>query len=144
MLFWDPSFRLAAIYGAVILVVAALLRLVRGAPRVRLRRSVLLFVGYLLVLGARALVGDRAGAAVAQGFRFADALVALLLAVHLGALVVFDLGLRALRWRPSDILHDLTVGGSYIVATFWLMHGMGVNVTGIVATSAVVTAVIGL
>ncbi|HEX5100143.1 MAG TPA: mechanosensitive ion channel family protein [Polyangiaceae bacterium] len=144
MLFSDPSFRLAAIYGAVIFVVAALLRLVRGAPRVRLRRSVLLFVGYLLVLGARTLVGNHAGAAVAQGFRFADALVALLLAVHLGALIVFDLGLRALRWRPPDILHDLTVGTAYVVATFWLMHGMGVNVTGIVATSAVVTAVIGL
>lgn len=144
MLFWDPSFRLAAIYGAVILLVAALLRLVRGAPRARLRRSVLLFAGYVLVLGARMLVGGHAGAAVAQGFRFADALVAVLLAVHLGALVVFDLVLGALRWRSSDILHDLTVGGAYIVATFWLMHGMGVNVTGIVATSAVVTAVIGL
>jgi small-conductance mechanosensitive channel/CRP-like cAMP-binding protein len=144
MLFWDPSFRLAAAYGALILLVAALLRAVRGAPRARLRRSVLLFAGYLLVLGARILVGTRAGAAVAQGFRFADALVALLLAVHLGALVLFDLVLRALRFRSSDILRDLTVGGAYVVATFWLMHGMGVNVTGIVATSAVVTAVIGL
>jgi small-conductance mechanosensitive channel/CRP-like cAMP-binding protein len=141
---WHPSFRLPLIFGAVILLVAALLRIVPGAPRLHLRRSVLLFVFYLAVLGAGTAFGEHAGNVVAEGFRFAEALVALLVTVHLGALVLFDLLLRAFRWRPSDILHDLTLGTGYVFAIFWVMHGMGVNVTGIVATSAVVTAVIGL
>ena len=41
-------------------------------------------------------------------------------------------------------MHDLIVGAAYVVAIGWLMHRGGVDVTSIVATSAVVTAVIGL
>src|SRR6187455_2291461 len=104
MLFWDPSFSLALACGAAILLVAALFRIVPGAPRARLRRSVLLFVVYLLVAGTRVLVGSRAGATLAEGLRFADALFGVLLAVDLGALVAFDLVLRLVRWRVSDIL----------------------------------------
>ena len=141
---WHPSFRLPLVFGAVILVVAALLRLFPGAPRQHLRRSVLLFAFYVVVLGASLVFGERAGKVVAEGFSFAEALVALLVTVHLGALVLFDLLLRAFRWRPSDILHDLTLGAGYVFAVFWVMRGMGVNVAGIVATSAVVTAVVGL
>jgi len=43
-----------------------------------------------------------------------------------------------------DILHDVIVGAAYLVAFGFVMHHVGVNVTSIVATSAVVTAVIGL
>jgi small-conductance mechanosensitive channel/CRP-like cAMP-binding protein len=141
---WLTSFGLVLPYAAVILVVATLVRRLPGAPRARLRRSVLLFVFYFAVLGAGSLLGEHAGGAVAEGFRFAESLLALLLAVHLGTLLVFDLAPRAVHWRPADILHDLTLGSGYVFAVFWVMHGMGVNVTGIVATSAVVTAVIGL
>ena len=144
MPYWDSPFRLILPYGVLILMIAALLRVVPGGPRSRLRSGVLLFGLYLLVLAAGALIGDHAGEGVAAGFRFADALLALLLAVHLGALILFDLLLRALRVRSSSILHDLAVGGGYVVAVFWVMHRTGVNIAGIVATSAVVTAVIGL
>src|SRR5688500_7844495 len=64
--------------------------------------------------------------------------------VNLAALVLFDLLLRLSRWDYPDILHDLVVGAAYVVAIGWLMHRVGVNVTSIVATSAVVTAVVGL
>jgi len=43
-----------------------------------------------------------------------------------------------------DILHDVVVGAAYLLALGVLMHRAGVNLTSIVATSAVVTAVIGL
>jgi CRP-like cAMP-binding protein len=49
-----------------------------------------------------------------------------------------------LRVDVPDILHDLTVGALYLIAIFWFMSRAGVNVTSIVATSAVVTAVLGL
>jgi small-conductance mechanosensitive channel/CRP-like cAMP-binding protein len=141
---WDSPFRLVLLYGALILAVAALFRLVPAGSRTRLRSGVLLFGLYAVTVTAGALAGDRAGEAVATGFRVADELLALLLAVHLGALILFDLLLQALRVRSSSILHDLAVGGGYIVAVFWVMHRTGVNIAGIVATSAVVTAVVGL
>jgi small-conductance mechanosensitive channel/CRP-like cAMP-binding protein len=141
---WVSSFGLALLYGALILLVAALLRLVQGAVRSRLRRVVLLFGLYLFLLTAGHLLGLRAGARVAEGVRFAEALLALLLGVHLGALILFDLLLRALRIGSSGILHDFAVGTGYIAAVFWVMQHAGVNLTGIVATSAVLTAVVGL
>jgi len=60
------------------------------------------------------------------------------------AITIFDLLLRALRVDYPDILHDVMVGAAYLVALGVLMHRAGVNLTSIVATSAVVTAVIGL
>jgi small-conductance mechanosensitive channel/CRP-like cAMP-binding protein len=141
---WETSFRLVLPYAAVIVVLAALVRRAPGAPRARLRRGVALFVLYVFSLGLGAAVGEHAGTKVAEGFRFVESLLALLLAVHLGALFVFDVVLRAFRWRPADIMHDLVIGGGYLFAVFWVMHGVGVNLTGLVATSAVVTAVVGL
>jgi small-conductance mechanosensitive channel/CRP-like cAMP-binding protein len=141
---WHPSFRFVLPFGALILVVAALLKLLPGAPPARLRRTVLIFALYVVVLALGVALAEHAGGAVTEGFEFAGSLLALLLAVHLGALVLFDLVLRAFRWRSADILHELTLGAGYVFAVFWAMHGMGVNVSSIVATSAVVTAVIGL
>jgi len=144
MPFWDSPFRLVLPYGVALVVVAGLLRLVPGAQRSRLRGGFLLFGLNLLVLAMGAAIGERAGAAVAEGFTFAASLCSLLLGVHLAAIVVFDVVLRALHFRASGILHDLGIGTGYVVAIFWVMHHTGVNITGIVATSAVVTAVIGL
>ncbi|HTQ04054.1 MAG TPA: mechanosensitive ion channel family protein [Polyangiaceae bacterium] len=133
-----------AFYGLLVLVAAALVRRTPGEPRLRLRRGVLLYGFYAFVVGLHVAVGERAGSELATTLRYASSLLALLLAVHLGALVLFDVLLRALRLRSPDIVHDLAVGGGYVVAVFWSMHHAGVNLTGIVATSAVVTAVIGL
>ncbi|HEV8246125.1 MAG TPA: cyclic nucleotide-binding domain-containing protein [Polyangiaceae bacterium] len=127
-----------------VIVVAALLRFVPGAPRARLRRSVLLFLLYAgVLLASEALRWAHAGA-LTNGFAIAASLLRVLLAINLGAIVLFDLLVRLVHWDYPDILHDLTVGAAYLVAIGWLMHRVGFNVTGIVATSAVVTAVVGL
>jgi len=128
-----------------LIVVAALLRLVNGAPRARLRRSVVIFLLFAGVLFAVHPLRWAGANAVADGFATAAALLKVLLAINLVAITVFDLLLqRLVRWDYPDILHDLTVGAAYLVAIGWLLHRVGLNVTGIVATSAVVTAVIGL
>jgi CRP-like cAMP-binding protein/small-conductance mechanosensitive channel len=132
------------IFAAVIVVLAAVTRLVPAASRRRLRRSVLLYGLYVVVaiagLGlAAASYGD-----VALGFTLAADLLRVLLIINLAALALFDLLLPLARWDFPDILHDLTVGAAYLVAAGWLMHHAGVNLTSIIATSAVVTAVIGL
>ncbi len=134
------------VVGGAIVVAATLLRFLRnsGHSRVRLRRSVILFVPYA---AAAALVLSQpsfGGGAWLDGIRVLADLLALLLAVNLSALIVFDLVLMTLRLRVPDILHDLIVAAAYIVVMVWLMHRTGVNLASIVATSAVATAVIGL
>lgn len=126
--------------------VAALLRLTRDVTRsrVRLRRTVILFVPYaalalLTITGAR-FQSTLWYSIVSIGADF----LAILLAINLAAAALFDVALKVLRLRAPDILHDLLVGATYVVALVWLMHRAGVNLASIVATSAVATAVIGL
>ncbi len=123
---------------------AAIIHFVPGAPRVRLRRSLLLFGLYAGVLFAAYPLRWADAGSLVYGFRIAASLLRVLLIINLAAIALFDLFVRLLRWDYPDILHDLTVGIAYLVAAGWLLHRVGLNVTGIVATSAVVTAVIGL
>ncbi len=133
-----------AILAAVIVVLAFVTRLVPHASRRRLRRSVLLFVVNVLVALVTLVASQLGLREVATGFALASNLLRVLLIINLSALALFDLLLPLLRWDFPDILHDLTVGAAYVVAAGWLVHGAGVNLTSIIATSAVVTAVIGL
>lgn len=126
--------------------VAALLRLTQNgsARRVRMRRTALLFVPYLL-LALLSEFGPRLGSGLwltVVNFA-ADALVILLL-INLAAAALFDVALKAVRFRAPEIVYDLLVGAAYVVALVWVMHRAGVNLASIVATSAVATAVIGL
>jgi CRP-like cAMP-binding protein/small-conductance mechanosensitive channel len=133
-----------AIFAAVIVALAAITRLVPGASRRRLRRSVRLYAVYVLVSSAIVALALAGQGEIAFGFTLAGDLLRVLLIINLSALAVFDLLLPLARWDYPDILHDLTVGAAYAVAIGWLMHHTGVNLTSIIATSAVVTAVIGL
>jgi CRP-like cAMP-binding protein/small-conductance mechanosensitive channel len=133
-----------AICAAVIIALAAVTRLVPGASRVRLRRSVVLYALYVVVVLVKLLIARLGLKEVAAGFELATSLLEVLLIINLSALGLFDLLLPLTGWDFPDILHDLTVGAAYLVAAGWLMHHAGVNVTSIIATSAVVTAVIGL
>jgi len=126
--------------------VAALLRLTQngGARRVRLRRTALLFIPYVL-LASLSIVGPRFGSGLwLSVVNIAADFLAILLAINLAAAAIFDVALHLVRLRAPDILHDLLVGATYVVALVWLMHRSGVNLASIVATSAVATAVIGL
>lgn len=63
--------------------------------------------------------------------------------LNLGAIVLFSIVLRALHLEPPKILRDLAIAFSYIVLVFVLFSQYKVDVSGIIATSAVLTAVIG-
>src|SRR5690606_12552910 len=52
--------------------------------------------------------------------------------------------LPLLRIHVTEIVADLTMGGAYLVATLFFMRTAGLDLSGIIATSAVVTAVLGL
>jgi small-conductance mechanosensitive channel len=136
------------IIGGALIVVAGALRLRHradsGRAKIRLRRTVVLFVPYA-VLGGLAtyghLLGDGLWLSVA---RIAADFLALLLTINLIAVALFDVALKIVRLHAPDILHDLAIGAMYALALVWLMHRSGVNLASIVATSAVATAVIGL
>jgi small-conductance mechanosensitive channel/CRP-like cAMP-binding protein len=132
------------VFAAVIVLLAAVTRLVPRASRRRLRRSVLLFALEVVLTLASLVIAHTQHSDLSQGFAIACNLLRVLLIINLSALALFDLLLPLSRWDYPDILHDLTVGAAYLIAAGWLMHQAGVNVTSIVATSAVVTAVIGL
>lgn len=131
-------------FALAVVVVAGLLRLMPHAPRRRLRRSVILLGLYAAGLVLEPAMRVAHAPAVAAGLVIASQLVRVLLVINLAAMAVFDVLLRAARLDYPDILHDVVVGAAYAIAFVWLMHHSGVNVTSIVATSAVVTAVIGL
>lgn len=138
------SWLLFAGFSLAVVVVAGFLRLLPEAPRRRLRRSVILLGFYAAVLVAGSLLRLAHLPTVSAGLLLAAELIQLLIAINLFAIALFDLLLRAFRVDYADILHDVVVGAAYLVALGFFMHRVGVNVTSIVATSAVVTAVVGL
>lgn len=138
------SWLIFAGFALAVVVVAGFLRLAPLAPRRRLRRSVFLLGFYAATLVLAAALSWTSAPGLLAGLRVAAQLLQLLLVINLLAITVFDLLLRALRVDYPDILHDVMVGAAYVVALGVLMHRAGVNLTSIVATSAVVTAVIGL
>jgi CRP-like cAMP-binding protein/small-conductance mechanosensitive channel len=64
-----------------------------------------------------------------------------LIGLHLAVVFVFRVVLK--RWPTPRILSDLIIGVGYAAILIALLTRVGVNLTGIIATSAVATAVIG-
>jgi CRP-like cAMP-binding protein/small-conductance mechanosensitive channel len=100
-------------------------------------------IGFVGALSAAALViwlGAALPASppwILQTARAILELIGLLLAV----VFVFQVILK--RWRAPRILSDLIIGVGYVAILIALLTRVGVNLTGIIATSAVATAVIG-
>jgi CRP-like cAMP-binding protein/small-conductance mechanosensitive channel len=65
-----------------------------------------------------------------------------LAAAQIAIVAVFDLILR--RVRIPKFVSEISVAASYVAVVFELLYRLGVNVTGIFATSAVAAAVVGL
>jgi len=108
-------------------------------------------VGQAIVLYAFALAA-RVASLVCSSLQFdpfarLSDFVALLLQglafLNLALAAVFGILLAGLHFEPPRILRDLTKAAVYIAITFYLLFTHNVDLTGIVATSAVVTAVVG-
>ena len=64
--------------------------------------------------------------------------------VHLVTLVVFDAVLPALSIAAVALTSDLVLAGGYIVSTLVVLRGAGLDLSGVVTTSAVVSGVLAL
>ena len=84
------------------------------------------------------------GADAARELRLVGATAGALAAVMMFGLLVFGAALPRMRVDVPRIVQDVIVSGLCVIAVFGVASRTGVNLSGIVATGAVLTAVIGL
>ncbi len=133
----------AGIFAAIV-VVAALVNRYRPAQRTQVRRVVILFVLHLVTYGAHyalRITGETTwGARLLVG---SDLLQAFTM-VNLGATGIFSVFLPATGVVLPMIASDLLVGVGYVAATLGVLAAHQVNLTGALASAAVVSAVIAI
>ena len=151
MQFWQNVLETAGMAGSfhwVLLgfVLAALaLRAIRPRERARVRAACFLFAlaSFGLLLGGALLFfapADHVAYVTIRGIsRFLEAVAI----INLAGVFLFAVALSAVRLEAPRILQDLLSGIAYIVVALIVLSGSGVDLRGIVATSAVMTAVIG-
>ncbi|HYF47914.1 MAG TPA: mechanosensitive ion channel family protein [Planctomycetota bacterium] len=129
------------------LALAALLFVVLPRQRRRVRVSVLIFsAAFVGTLVAAQLLYS--GAASADDVSYivtrASSLFFYGVAIaNIVSILLFDVLLALLRFHPPHIVRDLMLGLVYVILAFVNLSYHGANVTGLFATSAVITAVIG-
>ena len=128
--------------GAAFLVGAALLFVAVREARGRIVRLVVVLLVSVLFRGVAALALLELNVA-APTLLFLALLFQGIAFLGLTAVLVFDLLLPFTRVRVPRIARDLAVALAFVALLIWLFSIHHVDVTGIVATSAVVTAVIG-
>src|ERR1700722_19162956 len=130
---------------AIFCAAAALVAVSLPLDRTRVRASVTLFVISFLGLTVASIIpGNHDKENVYYTWCCILSLFSLSVAlVTLAGVFFFDVFLNPLSLEPPAIVCDILLAFSYIGAALLLLSHVGVNVSGIVATSAVVTAVVG-
>jgi small-conductance mechanosensitive channel/CRP-like cAMP-binding protein len=129
------------------LLLTFLLMAVRPSERMRLRAALVLFaIGLigLLTLAALAMRGLNPAGRLYLWFDWASLFCLWIAFIDVASVLLFDVVLGGLRLTPPRILRDLLLAVAYVIAGITLLSIPKVDITGIVATSAVLTAVIGL
>lgn len=127
---------------SMVVIIAAVLYRLRPEDRASLRNTLgLCLVGMIGIMVAAAL--EERGLAASAGF-FHEASVVLvgMTLIRLWGQVIFRVLLPLARLRPPRILEDLVVIIAYVAWGFIRLRLAGLDVSGIVATSAVITAII--
>jgi small-conductance mechanosensitive channel len=128
-------------------VAAFLLGAFLAERRTKLRNTVILFAVACLGLFVSTPLYAMGLAAKDQAvlyklLHWASLLMAWIAFINVISILVTDVALRALRLELPRLLHDLLLALAYVVAALSLLTRVGADLTGIVATSAVITAVI--
>ena len=118
----------------------------RPAERARIRSAILLFIFSVIAMALAAMVVSFGGAPAGYAHKWLTWAWRLSLAiafVNVASVFIFEVLLSTLHLKPPRILRDLLVALAYVVVAIAILS-RDVDITGIVATSAVITAVIGL
>jgi small-conductance mechanosensitive channel/CRP-like cAMP-binding protein len=116
------------------------------AERMRIRTAVLLFAfsfAGLLTAGVLLSYGIAPESTAYRWLSWASRFIEWIAIINLASVLVFEVLLDAVRLKPPRIMRDLLIAFAYLVVAITLLSRSGVDLTGIVATSAVITAVIG-
>lgn len=130
--------------GVALVLLGFALRRAAPARRRTLARAAILFAAYLVAVAFSGIFALMDRPWLERTAAFGSGAIELLIFINLAAIVLFDLLLPVLRLGMADIVSDLSIGAAYLLALLWILHRAGVDPTSLVATSAVVTAVLGL
>jgi len=120
--------------------------ILRPLERMRIRTAILLFAFALVgIFAAAALIssGVNPASPFYKWIRWAARFFEWVAIVNVASVFIFEVFLDALRLKPPRIMRDLLLALSYIVVAITILS-RDVDLTGIIATSAVLTAIIGL
>lgn len=139
----------ASFIGVLILlpaVIVAAFLINRFAPkrRRRVRVMVIPLLLYVAALGAATILPRFGFEVAAQSVRAMSELLAVITAINVASIVLFELALPSVKVEISPLLTDIALGVAYIVAVIAGMRRYGVDLSGVIATSAVVTAILAL
>src|SRR5207253_5268798 len=153
MNFWQQLHGTAGMGGAafawtllVFAVAALILFIIRPAERMRIRSAILLWALSLIGLLTAAVLlssGVNPTSSSYKWISWASRFLQWIAFVNVAGVFVFEVFLDALRLKPPRIMRDLLLALTYVVVGIATLS-KDVDITGIVATSAVITAVIGL
>jgi CRP-like cAMP-binding protein/small-conductance mechanosensitive channel len=128
--------------SVVFMVSVAVLALIAPVQRAKIRSALMLFATAICLLIATAVA---AGAGLTTGSKVIHALALLcggFAMVKLASIFFFDVMLQVARLQPPQVLRDLMVAIGYMAVGLWLIARSGVTLSGIVTTSALLTAVV--
>ncbi len=130
---------------ALVLVAVLLTRSQQGGPRRRFVVPVVLFGLHLLLLPLAGYLRSRGGEAVGLAeTRLPLVIFGTLAGVTAACAILFAAVLPRLRLQPPRILQDILIAAASVGVVLIVVSRLGINLSGLLATSAVLTAVIGL
>ena len=132
------------ILAAALVALAGLIGKFDPRKRKRIKRATILFMLYLTTFFLAAVLGKVHAEGWSRRVWFLADLFEVLIVIDLIAILLFDLLLLAFKIEVANIVHDIALGAAYILAFIGILHRSGVHLSGIIATSAVVTVVLGL
>lgn len=131
------------VVGGSLIATLGLVRSIAPAERPRVRMLTLLFAMHLVLLPVAAWLRDDPRSASYRDVRLACLLFEALAAIGMSGIVLFGVVLHRLHIHVPRILRDIALAVAAGVALLALASHAGFNLSGLIATSAVVTAVIG-
>src|SRR5688572_26663278 len=138
------SYAFALGLTAAVVLVALLVNRVAPDRRGQVRRPVIGLLLYLVSIGAAAVVQAFGLAAWERNLRVVAELFALYTVIATAGVTIFHLFFKKLRIEIAPILADLAMGAAYVVALFVVLRRGGLDIGGIVASTAVVTGILAL
>lgn len=151
--FWE-SLQTAAGMGGVyhwvafgVVASAFILAALVPTERARIRTAVLLFivsaVGLFISASLLTQGFDPVQSSAYRWIRWPALFIESVAIINLASVFIFDVALDAVRLKPPRILRDLLLALTFIVVAITLLSRSGVNLTGLITASALITAAIG-